>query len=95
MEMPNNGIHAAWKYMYDDIPACSHCGIGAPFARYKRKNGINARDLTNYCPNCGALMDKIKMCKDCDWSDKGNKNWGSGICLNCHMGECYEYNRLN
>ena len=76
MEMPNNGIHAAWKYMYDDIPACSHCGIGAPFARYKRKNGINARDLTNYCPNCGALMDKIKMCKDCDWSDKGNKNWG-------------------
>lgn len=28
MPMPNNGIHAAWKCMYDDIPACSHCGLG-------------------------------------------------------------------
>lgn len=88
--MPTNGIHATWKRMYDDVLACTHCGIAAPFARYRRKLGLNTRTLTNYCPNCGALMDKIEQCINCLWSDNGNKNWDSGVCLNCQTGECFE-----
>ena len=90
MPMANNGIHATWKCMYDDIPTCTHCGIGAPFARYRKGNGTNVRELTDSCPSCGAIMDKIEQCKDCCWSDDGIKNWERGVCLNCHIGECFE-----
>lgn len=83
-------IHAFWSNKFEDFYYCSHCGIGAPFARYRRKNGINARTLTDYCPSCGAIMDDIKKCKDCIWCKNVKKNYDSGVCLSCYIGEYFE-----
>ena len=72
-----------WSLYCEDIfPSCTGCGIGAPFARYTRKNGINARELTDYCPNCGAKMTGIDECKGCPHSHNGE--WqNNGICFAC------------
>lgn len=74
---------AKWKVYYDDIfPSCSQCGSAAPYERYTRKNGINARRITDYCPDCGAKMTAIDECADCPHSRNGE--WQeNGICFAC------------
>ena len=82
--------HAHWSKEFFDNYYCSHCGMGAPFARYRRKNGTNERELTDYCPSCGAIMDDIELCSKCSWNKNGKKNHESGVCLYCHIGERFE-----
>ena len=74
---------AHWKlYKGETALSCTHCGMGAPFARYRRKNGLNAREITNYCPFCGSKMTGIDECKDCPHSKNGE--WQeNGICFAC------------
>lgn len=74
---------ARWKvYDGDQTLSCTHCGMVAPHARYRRKNGINALDITDYCPHCGAKMTGIDECYNCCESKDGN--WqDNGICFAC------------
>ena len=74
---------ARWKVYDGDLcPTCTHCGMGAPYARYKRGNGLNGRELTDYCPTCGAKITAMDECKDCSFSDNGE--WqDNGICFAC------------
>lgn len=74
---------AKWK-VYDGgkAPQCTRCGMWAPFARYTKKNGINAREITDYCPNCGEKMKGIDECQDCEYGNNGE--WqDNGICFAC------------
>lgn len=74
---------ARWKvYEGEKCPSCTGCGMGAPFARYTRKNGLGARTITDYCPSCGARMKGIDECNDCPHSHAGE--WqDNGICFAC------------
>ena len=71
---------AEWKvYDSEDVPQCTHCGSYMPFARYRKGNGVNAREITDYCPWCGERMTNMPLCKDCAY--------GRGVCKN--DGVCY------
>lgn len=70
-----------WIVYEDDTPQCSHCGMWMPFARYRRGQGTNARDITDYCPSCGEKMTAMPMCGECSY---GNGAWkDDGICYAC------------
>lgn len=65
--------------------------MGAPFARYRRNNGTNARDITNYCASRGAKMTGIDKCTDCLHSHNGE--WqDNGICFACR-GDTWIYRK--
>lgn len=83
---------ARWKVNDgDNCPSCTHCGMVAPFARYRRKNGLNARTITDYCPHCGAKMTAIDECADCPHSKNGE--WQeNGICFACR-GDTWAYGK--
>lgn len=72
---------ARWIVYEEDTPQCSYCGMWAPFARYRRGQGTNARDITDYCPSCGEKMTALPLCADCKF---GKGEWReSGICYAC------------
>lgn len=72
---------AKWKVWEADTPQCTHCGMWMPFARYRRGQGTNAREITNYCPWCGKKMTAMPMCAGCEY---GNGEWkDDGICFSC------------
>lgn len=73
---------AEWKaYDSEDTPQCTHCGVEMPYARYRKGNGTNAREITDYCPRCGAKMTAMPLCKDCGY---GCGKWeNDGICYAC------------
>ena len=48
-------IHGQWKDYGDKIMCCTHCGFPAAYYPYRRKTG-KEQNLSEYCPNCGALM---------------------------------------
>ncbi len=69
-------------YKGDNCPSCTSCGMGAPFARYRKKNGIGGREITNYCPSCGKKMTGIDECIEGPHSENGE--WqDNGICFAC------------
>ena len=72
-----------WKvYNGDKFPSCTSCGREAPHARYNRKNGTNAREITDYCPNCGNRMLGMDDCLSCQYANDGR--WqDKGICFAC------------
>ena len=72
-----------WKVFDDEkCPQCTSCGMWMPFARYRRITGRNAREVTNFCPWCGAKMIAIDQCSDCPNAENGC--WkDSGICYSC------------
>lgn len=74
---------ARWKvYERDNFPSCTDCGHGAPFARYRRGNGIYGVEITDYCPYCGKKMTGIDECIECPYSKNGE--WqDNGICFAC------------
>ena len=45
-----------WRVYTADIPQCTSCGMWMPFARYRRGQGTDAREITDYCPHCGGSM---------------------------------------
>ncbi len=72
---------ARWIVYEDDTPQCSSCGMWMPFARYRRGQGTDARDITGYCPYCGEKMTAMPMCGECSY---GNGEWkDNGICYAC------------
>lgn len=72
---------ARWITYEDDTPQCSSCGMPTPFARYRRRHGTNAREITDYCPSCGKKMTAMPMCGECSY---GNGKWkDDGICYAC------------
>lgn len=74
---------ARWKiYDGEKAPQCTHCGMWAPFARYRRRTGLNGRDITPYCPECGAKMEGIDECYTCPEAKDG-KWQDNGICFAC------------
>jgi hypothetical protein len=77
------GTVAKWKVYKGEIaPQCTRCGMWMPFARYRRGQGTNAREITDFCPTCGAKMFAIDECKTCKYSKDGN--WQeNGICYAC------------
>lgn len=83
---------ARWKvYVGDKTLSCTSCGMSAPFARYIRKNSTDAREITDYCPNCGAKMRGIDECTDCPHSSNGE--WrDNGICFACR-GDTWVYGK--
>lgn len=84
---------AKWKVYKDEkAPQCTHCGMWAPFARYRRGRGTNARELTDFCPNCGAKMLAIDECETCKYAKDGN--WQeNGICYACR-GDTWIYGKV-
>lgn len=54
-----------WILWEADTPQCSHCGMWMPFERYRRKTGVDAREITSFCLSCGAKMTAMPMCGDC------------------------------
>ena len=83
---------AKWKVYDGDIfPSCTACGMPAPFARYRQRNGINAREITDYCSSCGAKMTGIDECASCPNSLNGE--WqDNGICFACR-GDTWIYGK--
>lgn len=74
---------AKWEvYEGNTYPSCTHCGMSAPFARYSRKAGLNARYITDFCPYCGSKMTAIDECAECPYATVGHWN-GDGICFAC------------
>ena len=72
---------AEWRVYEADTPQCTSCGMWMPFARYRRGQGINARKITDFCPNCGKKMTAMPMCGSCAY---GNGEWkDDGICFAC------------
>ena len=72
---------AEWKVYEYDTPQCTSCGMWMPFARYRRGQGTNARNITDYCPHCGSKMTAMPMCGDCKY---GQGAWrDDGICYAC------------
>lgn len=81
---------AGWKvYRGEKAPQCTGCGMWAPFARYKRKTGQNARTLTDYCPSCGRKMEFCDDCAECEYAVDG-KWQDNGICFACR-GDAWVY----
>lgn len=80
--VPTEGATMARWFIYeDDTPQCSSCGMWMPFARYRRGQGTDARDITDYCPHCGKKMTAMPMCGECS---HGNGEWkDDGICYAC------------
>lgn len=74
---------ARWKvFEGDSFPSCTSCGMDAPYARYRRKNGVEARKLTDFCPSCGKKITGIDECIECPYSKNGE--WqDNGICFAC------------
>lgn len=74
---------AHWKvYEGDNFPSCTSCGMCAPYARYRRQTGANARDITDYCPSCGEKITGIDECMECPYSK--DRQWQeNGICFAC------------
>ena len=76
-----SGTHGEWKVYDADTPQCTHCGMWMPFARYRRRTGRNAREITDFCPSCGSKMTAMPMCGDCTY---GHGEWkNDGICFAC------------
>jgi hypothetical protein len=74
---------ARWKtFENEKAPRCTHCGMWMPFARYRRKQGANAREITDFCPNCGCKMVAIDQCADCPHAECG-KSQEDGVCYAC------------
>lgn len=72
---------AEWKIYEADTPQCNKCGAWMPFARYRRGQGVNAREITDYCPYCGSKMTAMPLCGDCKY---GQGEWkDNGICYAC------------
>ena len=81
---------AGWKvYSGEKAPQCTGCGMWAPFARYRRRTGQNARMLTDYCPSCGRKMESCDACADCQYAE-GGKWQDNGICFACR-GDTWVY----
>lgn len=75
---------AEWMEFGDGVLCCSHCGMAAPYARYRRCQGVNAYDLADYCPHCGAQMDAFPDCAECEDAHCGE--WReNGICFACRQ----------
>lgn len=72
---------AEWKVYELDTPQCNSCGMWMPFARYRRGQGTNAREITDYCPHCGKKMTAMPMCGNCDYGKGAWKEYG--ICYAC------------
>lgn len=72
---------AEWKVYEADTPQCTSCGMWMPFARYRRGQGVNARRITNYCPNCGKKMTAMPLCGRCKYGQGAWKE--DGICYAC------------
>lgn len=70
-----------WKIWEADTPQCSRCFMWMPFARYRRKMGTNAREITNFCPWCGEKMTAMPLCGDCTYGQGAWKE--DGICFAC------------
>lgn len=63
---------AKWKlFDGEKAPQCTSCGMWMSFARYKKKTGVNGRNITNYCPSCGAKMNGIDECLTCKYAKDG------------------------
>lgn len=88
----NDERTARWKVSCGTkAPHCTACGMWAPFARYSRKTGVNARELTDYCPHCGAKMTGMDECSECPFSQHGE--WcDNGICFTCR-GDVWIYGK--
>lgn len=72
---------AEWRVYEADTPQCTHCGMWMPFARYRRGQGTDAREITDFCPSCGKKMTAMPMCGSCAY---GNGEWkDDGICFAC------------
>ena len=72
---------AEWRVYELDTPKCTQCGMWMPFARYRRGQGTDAREITDYCPYCGKKMTAMPMCGSCAY---GNGEWkDDGICFAC------------
>lgn len=56
-----------WRVYTADIPRCTSCGMWMPFARYRRGQGTDAREITDYCPHCGKKMTAMPMCSGCSY----------------------------
>lgn len=83
---------ARWRvYGKEKAPQCTGCGMWMPFARYRRKNGLNAREITDYCPSCGAKIIGYDDCEDCPCSNNG-KWQDNGICYACR-GDAWVFGR--
>ena len=73
--------HGEWRIYEADTPQCTHCGMWMPFARYRRRTGRDAREITDFCPSCGAKMTAMPMCEDCTY---GHGEWkDDGVCFAC------------
>lgn len=72
---------AEWRVYDADTPQCTSCGMWMPFARYRRGQGTNAREITDYCPHCGRRMTAMPMCGDCKYGKGAWKE--NGICYAC------------
>jgi len=52
------------------------------FCQIQKKTGVNGRNITNYCPSCGAKMNGIDECLTCKYAKDGE--WkDNGICFAC------------
>ena len=72
---------AEWRVYEADTPQCTSCGMWMPFARYRRGQGADAREITDFCPSCGKKMTAMPMCGSCAY---GNGEWkDDGICFAC------------
>lgn len=49
--------HGWWDTNEENRVVCSECKQGAPYM-YKISDRLVMQDLTDYCPYCGAFMDK-------------------------------------
>lgn len=74
---------AEWRVYEDDTPQCTNCGMFAPFARYRKWSGTNAREITNFCPSCGAKMTAMQICETCEYGKGAWKD--NGICYACRL----------
>lgn len=72
---------AEWRVFEADTPQCTHCGMWMPFARYRRGQGTDARNITDFCPACGKKMTAMPMCGSCEYGKGAWKD--DGICYAC------------
>jgi hypothetical protein len=61
MDIPSADVapvrHGRWDTNEDNRIVCSECKHGAPYM-YKISDKLIMQELTDYCPYCGAFMDK-------------------------------------